>query len=178
MRGIVKTTVKLRLPEETINLSDAHKRILSKLKSVEEDKGKDDSAPPTYEAMEKADFRITPKDFVKWRQSQKHHEIFTEGKAAPSMTSTTLDATTENKLRGLGADEVRNEYYQLVKSRQLKAYAKLQTSYGSLNVEIYANLAPKTAENFLELLENGYYRNTKFHRLIPGFMVPLGKQVG
>jgi len=33
---------------------------------------------------------------------------------------------------------------------------------------------PKTAENFLELCESGYYTNTKFHRLIPGFMIQGG----
>lgn len=37
---------------------------------------------------------------------------------------------------------------------------------------------PKTAENFLELCESGYYTKTKFHRLIPGFMIQGGDPEG
>lgn len=45
-------------------------------------------------------------------------------------------------------------------------------------MQIESNLVPKTAENFLELCENSYYKDTEFHRLIPGFMVQGGDPEG
>ena len=45
-------------------------------------------------------------------------------------------------------------------------------------VLIHADRVTKTAENFLELCESKYYEGTKFHRLIPGFMVQGGDPEG
>jgi len=41
-------------------------------------------------------------------------------------------------------------------------------------VELYWKHAPKTCQNFASLAARGYYNNTKFHRIIPGFMVQGG----
>lgn len=38
-------------------------------------------------------------------------------------------------------------------------------------MELYWNEAPKTCRNFSELSKRGYYDNTKFHRIIPDFIV-------
>lgn len=128
--------------------------------------------------LQKRDFRMPPKEFVRLRKETRRHNVFTEGKVAPSATSTALSSATDNKYRALTLDEIQLEYYQIVKSRQLKGYAKIQTNIGPLNFEIYCHLAPKASENFLELLENGYYHHTKFHRLVPGFMVQGGDPEG
>ena len=47
-----------------------------------------------------------------------------------------------------------------------------------MHFELYCYLAPKTCENFLELCSNRYYKGTKFHRLIKGFMVQGGDPTG
>lgn len=44
-------------------------------------------------------------------------------------------------------------------------------SLGTFQVELYWNEAPKTCQNFAELSRRGYYNNTKFHRIIPDFIV-------
>ena len=163
--------------EGTINLSDAHKRIISQLKS-EEEKEEEKKDVITQEQMQKNDFRISPKDFIKLRKETRRHNVFTEGKTAPSATSTAFKPNTDNKYRALTLTEIQTEYYQIVKSRQLKGYAKIQTNLGPLNFEIYSHLVPKAAENFLELLENKYYHHTRFHRLIAGFMVQGGDPEG
>jgi peptidyl-prolyl cis-trans isomerase-like protein 2 len=175
---IVKASIKDKgkKPEGTINLSDAHKRILSQLKP--EEKKEEEKKVVTHEQIQKDDFRVAPKEFIKLRRETKRHNVFTEGKTAPSATSTALSLNTDNKYRALTLDEIQTEYYQIVKSRQLKGYAKIQTNLGPLNFEVYSHLAPKAAENFLELLENGYYHHTRFHRLIPGFMVQGGDPEG
>lgn len=50
-------------------------------------------------------------------------------------------------------------------------YVQIITNYGPLNLELYCKHAPKASENFIVHCRNGYYRNTKFHRLIKHFMV-------
>ncbi len=53
-------------------------------------------------------------------------------------------------------------------------YVTLETSMGKVVVELYWKHAPKTCQNFASLAARGYYNNTKFHRIIPGFMVQGG----
>lgn len=50
----------------------------------------------------------------------------------------------------------------------------LHTSHGDLKIEVFCELVPKTAENFLALCASGAYNDTPFHRMIPEFMVQGG----
>ncbi len=54
-----------------------------------------------------------------------------------------------------------------------KAYLRLSTSHGDLNLELHADITPRAAENFLVLAKNGYYTGTSFHRSIRNFMVQV-----
>ena len=56
-----------------------------------------------------------------------------------------------------------------------KGYLQLQTSHGNLNLELHCEMVPMPCWNFITLAERGYYDNTSFHRLIPGFMLQGGK---
>lgn len=40
--------------------------------------------------------------------------------------------------------------------------------------ELYADKAPKTVENFIKLVKEGFYDGLTFHRVIPGFMIQGG----
>jgi len=51
---------------------------------------------------------------------------------------------------------------------------KLQTSLGTLTIDLYADKAPETVRNFLEYVDAGHYDNTIFHRVIDGFMIQGG----
>ena len=51
---------------------------------------------------------------------------------------------------------------------------KLDTSMGEIEVELFAEAAPKTVKNFLEYVNSGHYDGTIFHRVIDGFMVQGG----
>ena len=46
--------------------------------------------------------------------------------------------------------------------------------YGVITLELDAEKAPKSVENFLAYVNKGHYNNTIFHRVIPGFMVQGG----
>lgn len=52
--------------------------------------------------------------------------------------------------------------------------ATLETSLGTIVVELYSSDAPKTVENFLTLAKAGFYDGVSFHRVIPGFMIQGG----
>ncbi|KAI0381563.1 cyclophilin-like protein [Hypomontagnella monticulosa] len=54
----------------------------------------------------------------------------------------------------------------------------LHTTQGELSVELFAKQTPLTSRNFLQLCLDGYYDNTIFHRLVPGFIIQGGDPTG
>jgi peptidyl-prolyl cis-trans isomerase B (cyclophilin B) len=50
----------------------------------------------------------------------------------------------------------------------------LTTNHGNITIELDAEKAPKTVENFLAYVKSGHYDGTIFHRVIDGFMVQGG----
>jgi peptidyl-prolyl cis-trans isomerase B (cyclophilin B) len=50
----------------------------------------------------------------------------------------------------------------------------LTTNHGTIKLELDAEKAPKTVENFLAYVRSGHYDGTIFHRVIDGFMVQGG----
>ena len=50
----------------------------------------------------------------------------------------------------------------------------LQTSRGDITLELFENQAPNTVANFIQLVEDGVYDGTKFHRVIANFMIQGG----
>jgi len=56
--------------------------------------------------------------------------------------------------------------------------AVLQTTAGDIELELRADLAPKTVENFTTHIKNGYYNGIIFHRIIKNFMIQGGDPTG
>lgn len=52
--------------------------------------------------------------------------------------------------------------------------AELHTSAGEIDVRFYPDVAPNHVRNFIDLARKGFYDGTKFHRVIPGFMIQGG----
>lgn len=50
----------------------------------------------------------------------------------------------------------------------------METSKGQITLELFANEAPKTVENFLAYIKKDGYQKTTFHRVINGFMIQGG----
>ena len=50
----------------------------------------------------------------------------------------------------------------------------MKTNLGDVKLELYPDKAPQTVENFMQYVEDGFYKNTIFHRVIPNFMVQGG----
>lgn len=54
----------------------------------------------------------------------------------------------------------------------------IQTNQGTIQVELYPDVAPNTVNNFISLVQKGFYNGTIFHRVIPGFMIQGGDPEG
>lgn len=56
--------------------------------------------------------------------------------------------------------------------------AVMETEKGPMEIELLADAAPKTVENFRLLAERGYYNGLTFHRIVKGFMIQGGDPHG
>jgi cyclophilin family peptidyl-prolyl cis-trans isomerase len=52
--------------------------------------------------------------------------------------------------------------------------AEIYTSAGEIDIRFFPDVAPNHVKNFIDLAKKGFYNGTKFHRVIPGFMVQGG----
>jgi cyclophilin family peptidyl-prolyl cis-trans isomerase len=82
----------------------------------------------------------------------------TTGGAPAAVTATTPKA---------GDEEKPMSYYE-------NKIAELHTSSGEIDMRFFPDKAPGHVKNFIDLAEKGFYNGTKFHRVIPGFMIQGG----
>ncbi len=54
----------------------------------------------------------------------------------------------------------------------------LETNRGNIEIKLFKDIAPKTVENFVGLVNKGYYNGLIFHRVIPDFMIQGGDPTG
>lgn len=54
------------------------------------------------------------------------------------------------------------------------ATADIETTAGTMSARLFFDQAPRTVANFVRLAEDGFYGDTLFHRVIPGFMIQGG----
>ncbi|BET68174.1 peptidylprolyl isomerase [Opitutales bacterium ASA1] len=59
-----------------------------------------------------------------------------------------------------------------------KTKVVFETTQGVIEFKLFPNIAPKTCENFVGLVEKGYYNGVVFHRIIPQFMIQGGDPTG
>jgi peptidyl-prolyl cis-trans isomerase A (cyclophilin A) len=54
----------------------------------------------------------------------------------------------------------------------------IETSHGTIKAELFSDVAPRTAGNFIDLAKKGFYDGVVFHRVIDGFMIQGGDPTG
>jgi len=60
----------------------------------------------------------------------------------------------------------------------IQYFATLNTSAGKIEIKFNLGQTPQTVGNFISLAKSGFYNNTVFHRVIPGFMIQGGDPKG
>jgi len=105
---------------------------------------------------------------------RKKHAQFTDGMVAESFTSTATPLRKINDMRSMTEEEDLEDLYTIVRKSKTKAYVRLVTTEGNINLELHTNIVPRTTDNFMRLCEKDYYNGTIFHRLIHNFMIQGG----
>ena len=59
-------------------------------------------------------------------------------------------------------------------TEQSNPTVNIETTEGTIKIELWADKAPKTVANFLRYVDDGFYENTIFHRVISDFMIQGG----
>jgi cyclophilin family peptidyl-prolyl cis-trans isomerase len=83
-----------------------------------------------------------------------------------------------------GSETVKDESNQTEKNEEEIKMSKettvavINTNLGTIEIELFADQAPKTVENFVGLAEKGYYNGIIFHRVIADFMIQGGDPTG
>ncbi len=62
----------------------------------------------------------------------------------------------------------------LMAANDLAPKVRMETTSGTLVIQLDAKNAPRTTENFLKYVDDGFYDGTIFHRVIKGFMIQGG----
>lgn len=83
-----------------------------------------------------------------------------------------LTETNDNLIAPLNIDEL--AAYQTTMTNPNNPVAEFTTNLGTFSLELYEDVMPITAGNFIELAESGFYDGIKFHRVIPNFMIQGG----
>jgi len=101
----------------------------------------------------------------------------TAASKSASLTSTSFGSiVVADSTRLARASELREARFRRMRAVGKKAFVQLQTSHGQINLELHADIAPRTCWNFLTLCERGYYDRKCFHRLVPGFTLQGGAE--
>ena len=88
--------------------------------------------------------------------------------AAATTSSSMSDLKVQPAAKTAATEENRPmSYYQ-------NKVAELHTTAGEIDIRFFPDVAPNHVKNFVDLAEKGFYNGTKFHRIIPGFMIQGG----
>ena len=85
---------------------------------------------------------------------------------AASETTATQPATETTASAPAEQEKPMSEYENKV--------VELHTTAGQIDIRFFPDVAPKHVKNFIDLASSGFYNDTKFHRVIPGFMIQGG----
>lgn len=76
-----------------------------------------------------------------------------------------VSAYAEMKYREFTKEEIK---------KMAETKAIIETKFGNIKLRFFPDIAPNHVKNFIELAKKGFYDNTTFHRVIPGFMFQGG----
>lgn len=105
--------------------------------------------------------------------------VFTHNKKTATTTTTQTTTTTETQTDAFSTTQQTSDTTNTTTpttpmTTPQVTKAVFTTNLGAFTVELYGDKTPITVENFAKLVESGFYKDTKFHRVIKGFMIQGG----
>lgn len=91
----------------------------------------------------------------------------TASDATATETTASTDTTATTATTATQAQETSMAQYE-------NKVAELHTTAGEIHIRFFPDVAPNHVKNFVDLAQSGFYNNTKFHRVIEGFMIQGG----
>lgn len=79
-----------------------------------------------------------------------------------------------SNLNNSNENNMKNESNEVSEKVEGNPIVTFKTSEGDISIELYLDKMPITAGNFLKLTNEGFYNETKFHRVIDNFMIQGG----
>ena len=104
------------------------------------------------------------KENTKTETSQINTKIPAEQNQATNQSNDTKTMNEQNKRTLPDQVDLAKEYNQAV----------MKTNFGDITIKFYGEDSPMTVNNFMNLAKKGFYNDTKFHRVIPQFMIQGG----
>ncbi len=153
----------------TIRLNDASRRVFEEMEVAAAEKKELRAAEAQAAAATSAAAGAPASDLIPGHVSAVG--VKTTGRYTESFTSTGVSLVTRNEAAALSPAEIAERRIKAVVALGKKAFVRLETNHGNLNLELDCVRAPRTCENFLLLARRGYYAGTVFHRSIRNFMV-------
>ena len=93
--------------------------------------------------------------------------------------NSTKENNTENKAENIQNNQISNESEENNMYSTGKHHAEIVVkNYGTIALELDADVAPITVENFANLVNEGFYNGLTFHRIISGFTIQGGDPLG
>lgn len=113
-------------------------------------------------------------------QSKKQlEENSTNIEGTTNTENSTKENNTENKDEYIQNNQISNESEENNMYSTGKHHAEIVVkNYGTIVIELDADVAPITVENFANLVNEGFYNGLTFHRIISGFMIQGGDPLG
>ena len=113
-------------------------------------------------------------------QSKKQlEENSTNIEGTTNTENSTKENNTENKDEYIQNNQLSNESEENNMYSTGKHHAEIVVkNYGTIVLELDADVAPITVENFANLVNEGFYNGLTFHRIISGFMIQGGDPLG
>ena len=113
-------------------------------------------------------------------QSKKQlEENSTNIEGTTNTENSTKENNTENKDEYIQNNQISNESEENNMYSTGKHHAEIVVkNYGTIVLELDADVAPITVENFANLVNEGFYNGLTFHRIISGFMIQGGDPLG
>ncbi len=87
-------------------------------------------------------------------------------------------ATEKNVEEAVPAETIITTKEEQTEKGEKIVKVKIETTFGDIYADLYAEEVPNTVKNFIDLANKGFYDGIIFHRVIPNFMIQTGDPTG